>query len=158
VTFGESFTLQPFGNSLVVLELSAQEIKDLLEQQFPGCSGQTSLHVLQLSRGLAERWQAAASGCHHIMDVRLTRDGVTETIVAQGAVAGTQSPYRVTVNSYLASGGDGFSVLAHAARARGGAQDVDALAAYLSRFEPPHAPYDPRAAEHAATPRITRIP
>jgi 5'-nucleotidase len=42
VTYGEAFTVQPFGNSLVTLTLTGQQIKDLLEQQFPGCLGQTN--------------------------------------------------------------------------------------------------------------------
>ncbi len=40
VTYGEAFTVQPFGNSLVTLTLSTQQLKDLLEQQFAGCGGQ----------------------------------------------------------------------------------------------------------------------
>lgn len=40
---------------------------------------------------------------------------------------------RVTVNSYLAEGGDGFSVLRHGRDQSGGPLDVEALADYLSR-------------------------
>ena len=39
VTYGEAFTIQPFGNSLVTLTLTAQQLKDVLEQQFAGCRG-----------------------------------------------------------------------------------------------------------------------
>ncbi len=42
VTYGESFTVQPFGNSLVTMTLTGAQIETLLEQQFPGCLGQTT--------------------------------------------------------------------------------------------------------------------
>jgi 5'-nucleotidase len=37
VTYGEIFTVQPFGNSLVTLTLTGEQIHILLEQQFVGC-------------------------------------------------------------------------------------------------------------------------
>ena len=40
VTYGEAFTVQPFGNSLVTMTLTAQDLKNVLEQQFAGCRGQ----------------------------------------------------------------------------------------------------------------------
>ena len=52
VTYGNAFTVQPFGNSLVTMTLSAQQIKNLLEQQFVGCLGQTTQRILQVSNGL----------------------------------------------------------------------------------------------------------
>ena len=40
ITYGEAFTVQPFGNTLVTVTLTAQDIKNALEQQFVGCRGQ----------------------------------------------------------------------------------------------------------------------
>jgi len=48
----------------------------------------------------------------------------------------------VTVNSFLASGGDGYTTLVAGTERLGGAQDIDALAAYLAPYRAPHAPYD----------------
>ena len=42
VTYGEAFTVQPFGNSLVTKTMTGDMIRRLLEQQFPGCGGQTT--------------------------------------------------------------------------------------------------------------------
>ncbi|MFM2053264.1 MAG: Endonuclease YhcR, partial [Pseudomonadota bacterium] len=42
VTYGEAFTVQPFGNSLVTMTLTAQDLKHVLEQQFAGCRGQAA--------------------------------------------------------------------------------------------------------------------
>ncbi len=47
VTYQEAFAVRPFGNTLVTMTLTAGEIKDLLEQQFPGCDGQTINRILR---------------------------------------------------------------------------------------------------------------
>jgi 5'-nucleotidase len=66
--------------------------------------------------------------------------------------------YRVTVNSYLASGGDRFTVLNQGTHSIGGGQDIDALGAYLAQFRAPQPPYDPGAANLPGAARITRLP
>ena len=38
------------------MTLTAQQIKDLLEQQFAGCRGQTAQRVMQVSNGLKYSW------------------------------------------------------------------------------------------------------
>ncbi len=55
VTYGEAFTVQPFGNSLVTVTLTGQQIRDTLEQQFVGCLGQTVTRMLQVSAGFSIR-------------------------------------------------------------------------------------------------------
>jgi 5'-nucleotidase len=44
--------------------------------------------------------------------------------------------FRVTMNSFLAAGGDGFTVFNEGTSALGGAQDIDALVAYFAAAEP----------------------
>ena len=51
VTYGEAFTVQPFGNSLVTKTMTGAQIHLLLEQQFVGCGGQTTQRILQISAG-----------------------------------------------------------------------------------------------------------
>ena len=53
VTYGEAFTVQPFGNSLVTKTMTGAQIRSLLEQQFPGCGGQTTKRILQISTGFS---------------------------------------------------------------------------------------------------------
>jgi len=63
VTFAEAFTVQPFGNTLVTLTLTGEQIHTLLEQQFTGCtigypagapaSGQPFNRILQVSEGFS---------------------------------------------------------------------------------------------------------
>jgi 5'-nucleotidase len=44
--------------------------------------------------------------------------------------------FRVTMNNFLASGGDGFTVFNEGTNALGGAQDIDAFVAYFAANEP----------------------
>jgi 5'-nucleotidase len=168
VTYGDAFTVQPFGNSLVTMTLTAQQIKDLLEQQFTGCQGQVAQRIMQISNGLRYSWSASAAACAKVVDVVFTPTDVTivpavvtgapETIVAGGVVQNPGKMYRVTVNNFMASGGDNFTVLLGGTNPLGGAQDIDALVAYLAGgYKAPAAPYDPTTPA-LGLPRITRLP
>ena len=168
VTYGNAFTVQPFGNSLVTLTLTAQQIKNLLEQQFVGCLGQATQRILQISNGLKYSWSAAAAPCSKVTEVTLTPTDVTvvppvvtaapEIIVSGGVVLNPTRSYRVTVNNFLATGGDGFTVLLGGLNPLGGAQDIDALVAYLAGgYKAPNAAYD-QTQPVLNVPRITRLP
>lgn len=126
ITYGEAFTVQPFGNSLVTMTLTGAQIETLLEQQFVGCSnGQPFDRVLQVSAGFTYTWNAVGPACDKIAPSSIMLDGV---------VVRADADYRVTVNSFLADGGDNFTVLREGLARTGGAQDVDALESYLSVF------------------------
>lgn len=160
VSYGEAFTAQPFGNSLVTLTLTAQQIKDVLEQQFAGCRGQlpTATRIMIPSAGFKYRWNGAKACDQRVHSVTLTRDGRSETLVdAGGKVLEPAREYRVTVNSFLAGGGDGFTTFTAAKAPLGGALDIDALVDYLARFKAPNAPYAPGTRpEDGGTPRVQR--
>jgi 5'-nucleotidase len=161
VTYGEAFTAQPFGNSLVTLTLSAQDLKDVLEQQFAGCRGQlpTATRIMLPSAGFKYRWDGGKACDARVHAVTLTRDGRTETLVdAAGKVLEPAREYRVTVNSFMASGGDGFGTFLKGKAQLGGALDIDALVDYMARFKAPKPPYAPGTrAEDDGTPRIQRV-
>ncbi|HJV95568.1 MAG TPA: bifunctional metallophosphatase/5'-nucleotidase [Albitalea sp.] len=161
VTYGEAFTVQPFGNSLVTLTLSSQDIKNALEQQFIGCRGQTAQRILIPSAGFKYSWDSSKGCDARISDVRLVNanGAVIEQIVdSLGNVVAPSAPHRVTVNNFLSTGGDGFTSFNNGTERLGGAQDIDALTAYLAGFKLPSFPaYDPAAAS-LQKPRITRLP
>ena len=167
LTYAEAFRVQPFGNSLVTMTLSSAQLKALLEQQFAGCAGQAVDRPLQPSNGLRVTWRAGASPCARIVDVRFTPTDVSVTppvatgpeqaIVEDGVVLQPARAWRVTVNSYLAGGGDGFSTLTAGTHRLGGAQDIDALTAYLAPTLAPNAPYDP-SLPALGEPRLVRRP
>ena len=121
VTYGDAFTVQPFGNSLVTLTLTGAQIKTMLETQFANCLGQTTFdRILQVSAGFSYTW-TAANAC----------GSKVSNIAIGGVPVNPASSYRVTVNSFLADGGDAFAVLAQGTQRLGGAVDTDAFEAYL---------------------------
>lgn len=126
VTYGEAFTVQPFGNSLVTKTMTGAMIRSLLEQQFPGCGGAMSVRILQISSTFSYEQDPAATTCAgKIGDI-----WVNEILVAPGG------SLRVTMNNFLATGGDGFTVFNQGTNALGGAQDIDAFVAYFAANEP----------------------
>ncbi|HYR26310.1 MAG TPA: bifunctional metallophosphatase/5'-nucleotidase [Aquabacterium sp.] len=168
LTYGNAFTVQPFGNSLVTMTLTAQQIKDVLEQQFANCKGQGSANrIMQISNGFKYTWNAAGTCGTRITDVTFTPTdatvqppvvtGPTEILVMGGVVQDPTKTYRVTVNNFMATGGDGFGVLVGGTDQLGGAQDIDALIAYLGLYNNanPAVVYDPTKPE-LAKPRIIR--
>lgn len=166
LTYADAFTVQPFGNSLVTMTLTAQQIKDVLEQQFANCNGQgTANRIMQIASSLKYSWNSAGTCGTRIVDVTFTPTDVTvvppvvtaptEYIVSGGVVQNPTKTYRVTVNNFMATGGDGFGVFVGGTSVQGGAQDIDALISYLSLYKNGNVAYDPTAAV-LAKPRITR--
>lgn len=126
VTYNEIFTVQPFGNSLVTMTLTGAQIDTLLEQQFdnptPGAS-----RILQVSHTLTYAWSASAPTGSKV-DIA--------SIMINGVPIDPTASYRVTVNSFLADGGDNFTVLRDGTNRLGGAVDLDALEAYFIANSP----------------------
>jgi 5'-nucleotidase len=126
VTYGESFTVQPFGNSLVTMSLTGAQIETLLEQQLAPCTF-TSNRILQVSDGFSYTWDSAGGTCDKVDP---------STIMINGVVVDPSASYRITVNSFLADGGDSFPILRDGTDRLGGAVDVDALEDYFTAFSP----------------------
>ena len=154
VTFGEAFTVQPFGNDLVTLTLTATDLRNLLEEQFAGCGGQPAgnTRLMLASTGFHATWDGARSCGERIRALTLRRGEATETIVEEGKLIDPSRRYRVTVNNYMAEGGDGYATFRKGTNRRVGPRDVDALADYLGRFKPPSAASRPEDAQ-----RLRRI-
>jgi 5'-nucleotidase len=128
VTYEEIFTVQPFGNSLVTMTLTGAQIETLLEQQFCGTNA-GARRVLQPSVGFTYTWNFAAIGAADCT----TADAVDPATIAIGGVpVDPAASYRVTVNSFLATGGDGFAVLNDGTDRLGGAVDLDAVEDYFA--------------------------
>jgi 5'-nucleotidase len=123
VTYGALFTLQPFGNTLVVLELSGAQLKTVLEQQFADAVPATIKQSLLIpSDGFTFAYDRNRPAGDRIVSTSLN-----------GAPIDPAATYRVTVNNFLASGGDGFSALAQARAVADAGLDLDALEAWIAR-------------------------
>lgn len=132
VTYGEAFVVQPFSNSLVTMSLTGAQLKAVLEQQF------TAKKMLQISSSLTYSWSASAAVGSKISEMKI--DGVAVDPAAS---------YRVTVNNFLAAGGDTFTSFLAGTDLLTGEIDLDAFVSYLTDNSPvPPGPQD----------RITLLP
>jgi 5'-nucleotidase len=132
VTYGQIYASQPFGNGLVVKSLTGAQLRRLLEQQFAsGWNTVEKPNMLLPSRGLTYSFDLRKPEGQRILDLRLNGEPVRDETV-----------YRVTMNSFLATGGDNFTVFREGTDALGGPQDLDAFERYLAaagRLAPPTA-------------------
>jgi 5'-nucleotidase len=159
VTYGEAFTVQPFGNSLTTITMNTQLIRDFLEGQFAGCNGQPAdrTRIALPSAGFKYTWNGANACGARIINATLRTAAGTEALVTNGVVQNPTKTYRVTVNNFMAEGGDGFTTLLRATNRIGGAQDIDALSAFLAGFKAPNAYNLSAVALDGGTPRINRV-
>jgi 5'-nucleotidase len=124
VSYADLFASQPFRNQLVTLTLTGAQIKAMLEQQW---LDPNRPRILLASKGFAYAWDNAAPFGSHVLSDRMTLNGQ--------AIDPAKS-YRVTVNNYLAVGGDGFAALKDGTTAQYGIYDADALYAYFKANSP----------------------
>ncbi len=121
ITYGQIFALQPFANNLVTISLTGAEVKALLEQQFDSGSNTVARpNLLMPSANVRYSFDKSRPAGQRIVSILL--DG--KTIDPAGS-------YRVTVNNFLASGGDNFTLLAKGTNPADGGLDLDATEAYL---------------------------
>src|SRR5882672_2086351 len=141
VSYSDLFTMQPFGNSLVTMTLNGAQLKALLEMQWRRTDAERA-RMLQPSRGFSYAWRRDAPYGERI---------VAGSLRLNGELIGASTTVRVTVNSFLAAGGDGFRILHQGRDAAGGPLDIDALANHV-RERSASAPLAPDP-----DPRIVRI-
>jgi 5'-nucleotidase len=77
---------------------------------------------LQVSEGFTYEWQEKGTACDNVDPSSIKIDGVTVDPAAS---------YRITVNNFMADGGDQLYVLTQGTDRLGGALDMDALENYF---------------------------
>jgi 5'-nucleotidase len=115
------------------MSLTGGQVHTLLEQQFTGCTvgypadappaGQPFNRILQVSQGFTYTWKEKGTPCDNVDPASIRLNGVP---------LDPNGNYRVTVNSFMADGGDQLYVLREGSARLGGAQDLDALEAYFT--------------------------
>ena len=120
VRYEDLFSVQPFYNNLVTITLTGAQLQRALEQQW---LNQPRPRVLQVSRGFGYTWDASKPAGERI---------VAGSMRLNGAPIAPEQRLRVTINSFLAGGGDNFSVLKDGRDPRTGLMDVDALERYVA--------------------------
>ena len=122
VTYKQIFSAQPFGNNLVVKTLTGAQLKAVLEQQFVVKNGKVEVGAL-LAPSASFRFSYDLSRPERQRIVSMALDG--KPIRPDGR-------YRVTVNNFLASGGDGFTALSNGTDTFDAGLDLDAMEAWLA--------------------------
>ena len=126
VTYGEAFSVLPFSNSLVSMNLTGRQIDELLERQFDNpATGRNS--ILQISHGFNYTWNRSAPSGQKV-DIN--------SIKINGKAIGPEASYRIATNSFLADGGDNFSVFKAGKDRVCGISDLDAFIEYFKAFSP----------------------
>ena len=141
VTFGEAFTFQPFGNTLVTYPMTGAQIVLVLEEQCqPLGSSRPFLHL-----GVSE-------GFTYDLSKTIVAGDCTSVTVSNvklnGVALNPAASYNVTVNNFLADGGDNFTTFATITAPRlDGGNDLLALVNYLGTFSPVAPPSTDRVNE-----------
>jgi 5'-nucleotidase len=124
VSYADVFASQPFRNQLVTLTLTGSQIRDMLEQQW---LDPKRPRILQVSKGFNYTWDGAKPTGERV---------IADRMLLNGQRIDPAASYRVTVNNYLAVGGDGFTALKQGTTPQFGVYDVDALYAYFQAKSP----------------------
>jgi 5'-nucleotidase len=122
VTFQQGAAVQPFANTLVTLMLTGAQLKAVLEQQWQPAGASRPFLKLGVSRGFEYTYDPTAAAGVRVLAMSLNGASVTP-----------DATYTVTVNSFLASGGDNFGVFAQGTnKADSGRVDLTAMVEYLA--------------------------
>ena len=134
VTVGQTLEVLPFGNTLVVLDLTGGEILTALEHSAASWERVAGGFLSGVS-GLRYGIDLARPAGSRIVEVEVWRDNRWHPL-------DPRENYRVVTNSFLAAGGDGYAVLAGARgyRVDTGFSDAEAFLEYarqIGRIEAP---------------------
>jgi 5'-nucleotidase len=138
ITYGEIFAVQPFSNVMNVKTMTGASIYKLLEQQFT-VAGAGAIRLLQVSNGFTYSYDYSKPAGSRVTPGSVKINGVPIT---------DTGTYRVAMNNFLASGGDGFTAFNEGTDPLGGAVDSDVLVDYFLK----HSPVAPGPAN-----RVTRL-
>jgi len=123
ITYGELFAVHPFGNMLVTMTLTGEQILQVLEQQWQ----RERPRPLHVSRGFSYEWNGNAQPGRRV---------VPGSVTLNGQLLDRAARYRVAVNNFLADGGDGFPVFAQGEQRVVGITDIEAMIDYLRAHSP----------------------
>lgn len=142
VTFGEAFTFQPFGNTLITFPMTGAQIISVLEEQCqPLGSSRPFLH-LGVSEGFS--YDLAKT-----IDAGNCTSVTVSNVQLNGVALNPAATYNVTVNNFLADGGDNFTTFGTITAPRlDGGNDLQALINYLQTFSPVAPPSTDRVNEN----------
>ena len=123
ITYKEAYAVAPFGNLLVTMDMTGQQIVDVLNQQYiTGRSTGRNALALGVSNGFSYTWDASRPEGDRVVPSSLSLDGAAMSLTAT---------YRVATINFLANGGDDFKAFTAGTNLLGGAEDLANLVAYF---------------------------
>jgi 5'-nucleotidase len=145
VTYAEAFAVQPFANDVVTKTYTGAQIKQVLEEQWQPEGASRPLLWLGVSKGFFYTYDPEAPKGSRITSMSLN-----------GTPIDPNGTYRVTVNSFLAAGGDNFTTLAQGTDVTTtGDNDLTMLVAYFAANSPVTPDTQPRSAVGRPGPQCT---
>jgi 5'-nucleotidase len=133
VMYKEAFDVLPFGNVLVTIDMTGQQIYDVLNQQYQAVPARTSRPMLALgvSQGFTYEW--AWDGPAPLPNRQPTVPGhvVPGSAMLNGVPLDLNETYRVGTINFLADGGDVFTAFTNGTNRIGGAEDLANFVNYL---------------------------
>ncbi len=127
ITYAKAFEIQPFGNTMVTMRLTGAQLLEVLKEQWCGA---TSTRILLPSASVHYTFSAATAASI----AGRPCDGAANPVsglTIDGTAVDPAATYRISVNNFLADGGDSFTALRQGTNRTGGGVDLDALVAYL---------------------------
>ena len=124
LTYRQAANVQPFANTLVNMDLTGAQIKGTLEQQWQPAGASRPFLRLGTSDGFTFTYDPGKPLGSRITGMWL-----------DGTPIGLGTTYSVTVNSFLASGGDNFTTLAGGTNKQDtGKTDLAGMVDYMAEF------------------------
>ncbi|WP_175987565.1 bifunctional UDP-sugar hydrolase/5'-nucleotidase [Bacillus sp. Marseille-Q1617] len=116
LTWGELYTMLPFGTNLVKVSLTGAELKEALEQQWTG-----NFQTVMQTSGLHYTWDKDAPAGQKVV----------EMTDAKGTAIQPEQTYTVALTNYLATGGDGFTAFKKGTDPVEGPPTLDSFITYI---------------------------
>ncbi|MQY14737.1 Endonuclease YhcR [Streptomyces sp. RB5] len=136
VTFADVYRTQPFEGPLWTMTLTGEQLLTVLREQLTG-ENESAPRFLQLSSALAYSVDMSRTGGDRLL---------ADTVTVNGVPVTPDATYRVTVNDFLANGGNGFPTFTQGTDREGGdVTDLDAAVEYLQNHSSETDPFDPPA-------------
>lgn len=124
ITWGDLFKVQPFGNDLVTMTITGDQIRTLLNQQF---QAPPSYNKIMAISGLKYTWSNNKPYGSKVLDIYLEN----------GTLINPTSEYTITVNNFMADGGDGFEILKSGKNRLTNVTDLDGFVQYFKSLPQP---------------------
>ena len=146
VTYGAAFSVQPFNNTVVSMDLTGAQITTILNQQWNGNNeptadepGGANRKILQVS-GLSYTWDVSDS---RVVGANTNAIVAGTLMIDADGNSGTpmvpldpNATYRVVANGFLSDGGDNFAGFIGGTNKLVGGLDIDSLRLYLGANDP----------------------